>query len=264
MHEKPIILHPDYKAANKLNDKVIVITGGDSGIGKAVAYHCAAEGAKIVYVYLNEHKDAEEVNSYLNKQGCEFLSLAADLSVKENCHKVIKSTIDKFKTINCLVNNLAQQYPVNDIKEITPEQLELTFKTNVFSYFYMSQLALEHMQKNDNIINTTSVTAYRGSSHLIDYSSTKGAIVSFTRSLAKSLMKTGIRVNGVAPGPVWTPLIPASFDEDIVEGFGEGSPMGAPAQPADIAPAYIYLACNESRFMSGQILHPNSGEIVNG
>lgn len=263
MTPKPISIHDNYKSADKLKNKVAIITGGDSGIGRAIVYHFAAEGAKIVYVYLNEHKDAKEVNQYLIEHGYDFLALAGDLSDPNFSKEIIEKAINKFGQINCIVNNAAQQVVTTDFLTITPEQLQNTFAINLFSYFYLTQAGIPHLSDGDCIINTTSVTAYRGSSHLIDYSASKGAIVSFTRSLSKILIKKRIRVNGVAPGPVWTPLIPASFKSEEVAAFGSHSPIGKPAQPADIAPSFVFLASDDSTFISGQIIHPNGGEIVN-
>lgn len=264
MHPKPISVRHTYHPSGKLKDRVAIITGGDSGIGRAVAYHFALEGAKIVFVYLDEDKDAQVVQTQLKELSCDFIAIKGDIGNPKLSKKIVAKTIDRFGRIDCIVNNAAEQHEKNSVTEISHKQLLKTFTTNVFAYFYLTQEALPHLKKGATIINTTSVTAYRGSEHLIDYSSTKGAIVSFTRSLSQSLVKKGIRVNGVAPGPVWTPLIPASFDKKHVAEFGAQSPMGEPAQPADIAPAYVYLASDDSLFMSGQILHPNGGEIING
>lgn len=264
MVPKPIAVHPSYKPGGKLKDKVVLITGGDSGIGRAVAYHFALEGAKVAIAYLDETADANETLECLKKYGTDCIGLPADLSTPQACQQVIKKTIEKFQRIDCLINNAAEQHPQEAFEKITPEQLDRTFKTNIYAYFYLTQAALPHMPSGSTIINSTSVTAYRGSAHLIDYSSTKGAIVAFTRSLAKSLIQKDIRVNGVAPGPVWTPLIPASFSKEQVGEFGEKIPLGAPAQPADIAPCYVFLASRDSRYFVGQVLHPNGGEIING
>lgn len=254
-----------YQGANKLKDKVVLITGGDSGIGHAVGYLCAVEGAKVAFVYLNEDEDAMRAQEDITSVGAEVLAIKQDLRLKENCEKTVKQCIDHFKKIDVLINNAAVQYTTDQLEEISEQQLENTFLTNIFSYFYMSQCALPYLKKQCGcIVNSTSVTAYRGSGHLVDYSATKGAIVSFTRSLAKQLEKDHIRVNAVAPGPVWTPLIPASFSSEHVSEFGNKTLYSQPAQPADIAPCYIFLACNDSRFMTGQVLHPNGGEIING
>lgn len=263
MEPKPIAVHKHYKPAGKLKDKVVLITGGDSGIGRAVAYLCALEGAKVVIAYLNETQDAKETVATLKKHQTECFSIAADLSRPENCQKVVDQVVQRFGRIDCLINNAAEQHVQEEITDISIEQWDATFKTNIYAYFYLVKAATPHMTKGSTIINSTSVTAYRGSETLIDYSATKGAIVAFTRSLAKSLIKKGIRVNGVAPGPVWTPLIPASFPAERVAHFGEKLPVGEPAQPADIAPSYIFLACDDSNYFVGQILHPNGGEIVN-
>ncbi len=264
MLPQPISIHDHYNPADKLQNKVAIITGGDSGIGRAIVYHFAQEGAKIVYVYLDEYTDAQEVNQYLDNHGFEYLALAGDLTKPEFSKEIVKKTLARFGKINCIVNNAAKQFSVDEVTDISPEQLQLTFATNIFSYFYLTQAALPYLSKGDTIINTTSVTAYHGNKHLIDYSSTKGAIVAFTRALSLSLEDKEIRVNGVAPGPVWTPLIPASFDAEAVGKFGKDYPMGKPAQPADIAPCYVFLASSDSTFMSGQVLHPNCGEIING
>lgn len=263
MHSKPIAQTP-YPGIGKLKHKVAIITGGDSGIGKAVALSYAKEGADIVIVYLDEHEDAKETQQKIFNLGRECLLFAGDVADHDFCHDVIKKTYDEFGKIDILVNNAAVQFPQEEPENITPEQIEKTFRTNIFSYFYMTLAALPYLKEGSCIINTTSVTAYKGSAHLIDYSATKGAIVSFTRSLASALVKRGIRVNGVAPGPVWTPLITASFSEDQITHFGEQVPMERPAQPAEIAPTYVFLASQEGSYYSGQILHPNGGVVVNG
>lgn len=263
MEPKPIAIYPHYQPAHKLKNKVALITGGDSGIGRAVAYHFAAEGADVAITYLNETEDAEETLAQLKQYGVACMSIAEDLTSSERCKRVVNEVIKKFNRIDCLVNNAAIQYVQQEFEDISPEQLDITFKTNIYAYFYMAQAALPYMQEGSVIINSASVTAYRGSEQLIDYSATKGAIVTFTRSLAKALIKKNIRVNAVAPGPVWTPLIPASFSSEKVAHFGEQIPLGEPAQPADIAPSYVFLASEESRYFVGQVLHPNGGDIIN-
>jgi NAD(P)-dependent dehydrogenase (short-subunit alcohol dehydrogenase family) len=255
---------PNYLGSNKLKDKVAIITGGDSGIGRAVAIAFAKEGSDIALMYLNEHEDAKQTAERIQQIGQRCLLLAGDIGIEDFCQKCVQKIISEFKQINILVNNAAEQHPKESLLEISQAQLERTFQTNIFSLFYLTKAVLPHLHEGDTIINTTSVTAYRGSKHLLDYSTTKGAIVSFTRSLAASLVEKNIRVNGVAPGPVWTPLIPASFSEEKVAEFGGQVPMQRAAQPAEIAPCYVFLASRDSSYMTGQILHPNGGEIVGG
>jgi NAD(P)-dependent dehydrogenase (short-subunit alcohol dehydrogenase family) len=247
----------------RLEGKVAIITGGDSGIGRAVAIMFAKEGANVAIVYLDEHQDAEETATEVRKYGKEALLLPADISVETNCKHVIEKTLEKFGHLHIVINNAAVQYEQKDIQDITAEQWEYTFKVNIFSYFYLSKYAMPYLKEGSSIINTTSVTAYKGNEMLMDYSATKGAIVSFTRSLSQSLIKKGIRVNAVAPGPVWTPLIPASFGNEKVGRFGKDIPMERPAQPVEIAPCYVFLASKEGAFITGQVLHPNGGSIVN-
>ncbi|WP_028543474.1 SDR family oxidoreductase [Paenibacillus taiwanensis] len=253
-----------YKASGKLKGKVALITGGDSGIGRAVALTFAKEGASIAIVYLNEHNDALLTQHEIEAEGVPCLLLSGDIGHETFCEEVIKQTIATLGGLNILVNNAAEQHPQTNITDITAQQLERTFKTNIFSMFYLTKSAIPQLKKGDSIINTTSVTAYRGSAELLDYSSTKGAVVSFTRSLSANLAKHGIRVNGVAPGPIWTPLIPSTFDEQKVSEFGANTPMQRPGQPIELAAGYVYLASDDSSYMSGQILHINGGEIVNG
>ncbi len=253
----------DEPGSGKLKDKVAIITGGDSGIGRSVAIFFAKEGADVVIVYLNEHADAQETASAVRKYGREVLAIATDIASEENCEKVIQQTIKQFGKLDILVNNAAVQYEQEKIEDISAEQLERTFRVNIFSQFYFCKHARPHLKDGAVIINTTSVTAYRGHETLMDYASTKGAIVAFTRSLSQSLVGEGIRVNAVAPGPVWTPLIPASFDKKKVQEFGKNSPIGRPAQPAEIAPCYVFLASKDAVFMTGQVLHPNGGSVLN-
>lgn len=264
MSPRPEYIQKDYRAAGKLSGKKTLITGGDSGIGRAVAVHFAKEGADVAIVYLNEQKDADETRQLIENEGKKCLLLKGDISDPEFCKKAVADTVKEFGGLNILVNNAAQQFPKEELQQIGQEQLDKTFKTNIYPYFYLTQEALNHLKEGDSIINTTSVTAYRGSEHLIDYSSTKGAIVSFTRSLGKNLAAKKIRVNGVAPGPVWTPLIVSSFDDEHIKNFGADTPMGRAGQPSEIAPAYVYLACNDSSYMTGQVLHINGGEVVGG
>lgn len=264
MLPEPLVDDNKYLSNNKLNNKVAIITGGDSGIGHAIALSFAKEGADVVIVYLNEHKDAQKVKKQVEAIGKNCLLILGDLSREKFCQKVVRETIRKFGQLNILINNAGEQHPQDSIKKITAKQMLKTFNTNIFSYFYMVKAALPYLKKGSAIVNTASVTCYKGSDHLIDYSSTKGAIVAFTRSLSASLIEKGIRVNGVAPGPVWTPLIVASFSKKHIKEFGKNVPMKRPAQPEEIAPCYLFLASNDSSYMSGQILHPNGGVIVNG
>lgn len=256
----------DTPDAGRLEGKKCIITGGDSGIGRAVAIAFAKEGADVAIIFLpDEKEDAGFTAGYINeKYGRDCLPVASDLSVRENCSKAVDKIVSKFGKIDVLVNNAAVQFPVDDILEITPDNLIKTFTVNIFAMFWMTQAVLKNIADNGKIINTTSVTAYRGSAGLIDYSSTKGAIVSFTRSLSASLADRNIRVNAVAPGPIWTPLIPATFPADHVSKFGSDVPLARPGQPAEVAPAYVYLASDDSSYVTGQVLHVNGGEIVNG
>lgn len=247
----------------RLKGKVAIITGGDSGIGRAVAVSFAKEGADVVIVYLDEHEDAEQTAAVVKQYEKEALMISTDISIEKNCKQVIAQAIKRFKRLDIIVNNAAVQYQQENLEDITAEQLEKTFRTNIFSQFYLTKFALPHLQEGSSIINTASVTAFKGNPLLIDYSATKGAIVGFTRSLSQSLVKKGIRVNAVAPGPVWTPLIPSSFDAGKVASFGQDIPMGRPAQPAEISPCYVFLASEESSFITGQTLHPNGGSIIN-
>lgn len=253
-----------YQGSGKLNGKVAIITGGDSGIGHAVAILYAKEGADIVIAYLNEHEDAKKVKDEIEALDRRCLLVAGDLGRETMCRTVVARTLKQFGRVDILVNNIAVQYPQQSIENIDQKQLLRTFATNVFSYFFMTKAALPHLKKGGVVINTTSVTAYKGSPTLLDYSSTRGAIVAFTRSLSQALIKQGIRVNAVAPGPIWTPLIPASFKEKRVKEFGQDVPMGRPGQPAEVAPCYVFLASDDSSYMAGQVLHPNGGTVVNG
>lgn len=263
MKPKPKTINEKYQGSNKLKDKVAIITGGDSGIGRAVAVYFAKEGADVVIAYLNEHEDAKKTKALVEKEGTTCLLFSGDLRKEQFCQKIIRETYKHFKKIHVLVNNAAEQHPKKSILKITAEQLQHTFETNIFSFFYMIKAALPYMKRGSTIINTTSVTSYRGSEHLIDYSATKGAITSLTRSLALNLAKKGIRVNGVAPGPVWTPLIESTFSAEHIKKLGKKVAMERPGQPEEIAPSYVFLASDDASFMTGQILHPNGGEIVN-
>jgi NAD(P)-dependent dehydrogenase (short-subunit alcohol dehydrogenase family) len=251
-----------YKAAGRLDGKIALITGGDSGIGRAVAVAFAKEGAKVAIVYLNEGDDAAETERLVRQAKTDFLGLMGDLGAHAFCLHVIQEVTTRFGGLDILVNNAGEQHVQEDFTKITPEQLERTFRTNFFSMFYLTQAAVPRMRPGSAIINSTSVTAYRGSPHLIDYSATKGAIVAFTRSLSQALVDKGIRVNAVAPGPIWTPLIPSTFSIDHVEKFGAKTPMGRPGQPDEVAPSYVFLASADSSYMTGQVLHPNGGEPV--
>ncbi len=265
--EADMVPQPQARRAKKnrrLEGKVALITGGDSGIGRAVAIAFAQEGADIAISYLNEGVDADETRRLVEAEGRRCECFPGDIGNFEFCQHLVSDTVTKLGKLNVLVNNAAEQHPQESIERIAPEQLERTFRTNVFSFFYLTQCALEHLAEGSAIINTTSVTAYRGSPELLDYSSTKGAIVAFTRSLSQSLADRGIRVNAVAPGPIWTPLIPSTFSEEDVEDFGKDTPMKRAGQPEEIAPSYVFLASQDSTYMSGQVLHPNGGEIVNG
>jgi len=264
MTPRPETETPHQVGAGKLADKVAIISGGDSGIGRAVAVAFAKEGAKVTVAYLNERDDAKETKSLIEKEGGECLLMAGDIGQENFCQKVVQQTLDEFGRLDIVVNNAAEQHPKENLEEITERQLERTFRTNIFSYFFLTKAALPHLKKGSAIINTASVTAYRGSDHLLDYSATKGAIVAFTRSLSKNLAKKEIRVNTVAPGPIWTPLIPSTFPPDEVENFGTDVPLGRPGEPSEVAPCYVFLACNDSSYMTGQALHPNGGEVVNG
>ena len=263
MKTKPVAERPEYKGSGKLDGKVALITGGDSGIGRAVAILFAKEGADVCVVYLNEHEDAEETQKQVEEEGRKCILISGDIGDEQVCRDAVEQTVEELGGLDILVNNAAEQHPQKDVTKISSYQLERTFRTNIFSQFFFVQAAMPHLKEGSSIINTTSVTAYRGSPQLVDYAATKGAIVAFTRSLSESLAEKGIRVNGVAPGPVWTPLIPSTFPKDKVETFGGDVPMKRPGEPAEIAPCYVFLASNDSSYMTGQVLHPNGGEVVN-
>lgn len=262
MNPEPEIIRENYTGSGKLLGKTAFITGGDSGIGRSAAVHFAREGANIAIVYLKEDKDAKETKAMVEKEGQQCLLISGDLKDEKFCKEAIKKCVTTFKTINVLVNNAAIQFPQNELEKITAAQLHKTFETNIYPYFYITKAALQYLKEGDTIINTSSVTAYRGSEHLVDYSSTKGAIVSFTRSLSTMLAKRKIRVNGVAPGPIWTPLIVASFDK--ISDFGKDNPMERAGQPSEVGPAYVFLACEDSSYITGQFIHINGGELVGG
>jgi NAD(P)-dependent dehydrogenase (short-subunit alcohol dehydrogenase family) len=264
MTPRPRAEDASYRGSGKLQGRVALITGGDSGIGRAVAILFAQEGADVALVYLNEHDDAAETQRRVEATGRRCATFAGDIGQEAFCREVVERTVAALGQLDILVNNAAEQHPQDSIEKISAEQLERTFRTNIFSYFYMSKAALPHFHAGSAIINTTSVTAYKGSPQLLDYSATKGAIVAFTRSLSQALVGQDIRVNGVAPGPIWTPLIPSTFSEEKVESFGANVPMQRAGQPEEVAPCYVFLASDDASYMAGQILHPNGGEVVNG
>lgn len=252
-----------YKPAGKLQGKTVLITGGDSGIGRAVSIGCAKEGADIAIIYLEEDEDAHETRKHIEVEGQRCLLIEGDISDRLFCEEAVKKTMDAFGSINILINNAAQQYPEKDFTKISMETMHKTFEVNIFPLFYLTQAVIPHMKEGDSIINTASITAYQGHEELVDYASTKGAIVAFTRSLALNLADKKIRVNGVAPGPIWTPLIPASFDRKKVMAFGKDTTMKRPGQPDEVAPAFIFLASDDASYFTGQFLHPNGGSVVN-
>ncbi|MED4455800.1 SDR family oxidoreductase [Metabacillus fastidiosus] len=254
--------NPEYKGSGKLRGKVAFITGGDSGIGKAVALAYAKEGADVAIGYLDEQEDAEQTKLEIRAQGVQCLLLPGDIGDESFCQEAISKIVEELGGLDILVNNAAEQHPQQSIEDISADQLQKTFRTNIFSMFYLTKAALKHLNEGSAIINTTSVTAYEGNEQLIDYSCTKGAIVAFTRSMAKSLVSKGIRVNAVAPGPIWTPLIPSTFPEESVETFGKDTPMNRPGQPEELAPAYVLLASSDSSYMTGQVIHINGGKFV--
>lgn len=256
---------PRYSGSGRLTGKVALITGADSGIGRAVAALFAREGADIGILYLIEDKDAEDTKAIVEAEGRRAITIKADVGSKKMCERAVVQMIEAFGQLDILVNNAGEQHPDKDIRDITEEQLQRTFQTNIFGMFYLVQAAVEHLGEGSSIINCTSVTMYQGSKELLDYSSTKGAITAFTRSLSENLIDKGIRVNAVAPGPIWTPLNPCGgASPEKLEGFGENTPMGRPGQPNEVAPSFLFLACADSSYMSGQVLHPNGGTIVNG
>ncbi len=266
MTPRPQSIRDNYVGGEKLKGKVALITGGDSGIGRSVAILFAREGADVAIAYLEEDDDAKETQRLVEAEGRQCLTCAGDIGDQAFCDDVVKTTVNQFGRLDVLVNNAAEQHPQTDIGKITEEQLLKTFRTNIFAMFYFCQAAVPHLKKQSatSIINTTSVTAYRGSPGLLDYSATKGAIVSFTRSLSQNLLEDGIRVNAVAPGPIWTPLIPATFPPKKVAKFGSDSPMGRAGQPHECGGCYVFLASDDASYITGQVLHPNGGEIING
>ncbi|MEN8859344.1 SDR family oxidoreductase [Qipengyuania flava] len=256
---------PRYPGSGRLAGKVAIVTGGDSGIGRATAVLFAREGAKVAIAYLEEHDDARITRDACEAEGAEVLLSAGDLGDPDHCRGLVDAVIEKWGRLDVLVNNAGEQHPDEDVTEITAEQLQRTFQTNIFSMFYLVQAARPHLQSGAAIVNCTSVTMYKGAPILLDYSATKGAITAFTRSLSENLVADGIRVNAVAPGPIWTPLNPCGGQPpENMDDFGEDTPMGRPGEPNEVAPAFLFLACDDSSYMSGQVLHPNGGIVVNG
>ncbi|MFS0782911.1 SDR family oxidoreductase [Bacillus sp. 1P06AnD] len=264
MDPQPEVVRPNYKGSGKLKGKTALITGGDSGIGRSVAVYFAKEGADIFFLYLDEENDAKETKNLVEKEGVSCSCLAGDVGDEKFCQKAVDEVINKYGKLDILVNNAGEQHVQKSFLDITSEQMEKTFRTNFFGYFYMAKAALPHMKNGAAIINTTSVTAYEGHPELIDYSSTKGAIVSFTRALSNNIAGEGIRVNAVAPGPIWTPLIPSTFPAEQVKQHGGNTPIGRRGQPSELGAAYVYLASDDSSYVSGQVIHINGGQVVNG
>lgn len=268
-HESQLEPKPDwsprYPGSGRLAGKVAIVTGADSGIGRAVAVLYAREGARVAVSYLCEHDDAQATAALIDAEGSEALLHAGDLGDPNQAASLVEAVIARWGKLDIVVNNAGEQHPDQDIRDITPEQLQRTFQTNIFAMFYLVQAARSHLKKGAAIVNCTSITSYQGSKELLDYSSTKGAITAFTRSLSENLIGEGIRVNAVAPGPIWTPLNPSGgASPEKLATFGESTPMGRPGQPNEVAPAFLFLACEDASYMSGQVLHPNGGTVVNG
>ncbi|MFC4024492.1 SDR family oxidoreductase [Oceanobacillus longus] len=264
MNPEPKYIRKNYKGSEKLKNKVAIITGGDSGIGRSVSIHFAKEGADIAIIYLDEHEDAQDTKRLVENEDRKCLLINGDIGNQSFCEAAVTEVLDTYGKVDILVNNAGEQHPQDSFMDITSDQLEKTFRTNIFSMFYLTKAVLPNLKDGSSIINTSSITAYKGNPSLIDYSSTKGAITSFTRALSGELAEKGIRVNGVAPGPIWTPLIPASFDKEKVDQFGGDSPMKRPGQPQELGPAYVYLASEDSSYVTGQMIHVNGGTVVNG
>lgn len=262
MTPEPETIYPDYRGSGKLEGKRTLVTGGDSGIGRAVAVHFAREGADVAILYLDEHEDAKKTKAWIEQEGQRCVLIDGDIADKSFCEQAVEETVSTLGGLNVVVNNAAVQFYREQVEAISEEQLDRTFRTNIYSMFFIVQAARAHLGEGDAIINTTSITAFRGKPTLLDYSSTKGAILAYTRSLAENLVDEGIRVNAVAPGPIWTPLIPASFPEEYVETFGKSTPMGRPGQPKEVGPSYVFLASKDASYMTGQTLHPNGGQVV--
>lgn len=264
MDPKPIFKRETGVCCGKLENKVAIITGGDSGIGRAISVAFAQEGADVSIVYLNEHDDAKFTKNEIEALGRRCILISGDVRDENFCFEAVKKTVEEFGKLDVLINNAGEIHPQYSIEDISKEQLEKTFKTNIFSMFYMTKAALKHLKAGSCIVNTASVAAYHSSPDLIDYSASKGAVVGFTRSLSNNLISKGIRVNAVAPGPIWTPFIPSGLNAEIIETFGQDTPMGRAGQPSEVAPSYVFLASDDAAYMSGQVLHPNGGEVVNG
>ena len=264
MTPRPKAEDPQRRGSGKLEGKVALITGGDSGIGRAVAIAFAKEGADVAINYLEEDRDAKDTRRMVQEHGRKCVLLPGDVGDEKLCRRIVDRTVKELGRLDVLVNNASEQHPQESIEDITAEQLERTFRTNVFGYFFMVKAAMKHLREGSCIINTASVTAYKGSAELLDYSATKGAEVAFTRSLSQNLAEKKIRVNAVAPGPIWTPLIPSTFDEEKVSTFGSDVPLKRPGQPEEVAPCYVFLASDDASYMTGQTLHPNGGSVING